>query len=363
MTLSGGGIAGWSGRGDALMTRCYATGAVSGEGAVGGLIGYLSKGIVENCYALGTITASERVGGLLGYSTESMVTNCFSGGRIQTQLASVGGLIGDDSRGTVTASFWDTDTSGQFVSSGGTGKVTLAMMLAATFTEAGWDFVSVWDIDEGLSYPFLRGLPRPNNGEEPVSEEGEAYPARDGEEPPSDEGEEPPNWEGEGFAAQDGETTPQEEGEQDLVELAAQLLDDFEDADADDDNALSLDEAQDAMPELTAEEFALLDDDSDGLLVEAELWQAAEVEEGDAGIPEDGEPEGDGEQAVSADGEPGVDGEADGGAEGGPESSAGCTLNQSKHGPLSARQLSGDLLFAGISMLVLAGWGGLRRGR
>jgi hypothetical protein len=32
-----------------------------------------------------------------------------------------------------------------------------AMMMAETFE--GWDFTSVWGIDEGVSYPYLRWEP------------------------------------------------------------------------------------------------------------------------------------------------------------------------------------------------------------
>ncbi|MHC4616544.1 MAG: hypothetical protein ACYTEQ_02190, partial [Planctomycetota bacterium] len=36
------------------------------------------------------------------------------------------------------------------------GKTTAEMQTESTFTDAGWDFVEVWDIGEGQTYPFLR---------------------------------------------------------------------------------------------------------------------------------------------------------------------------------------------------------------
>jgi len=65
--------------------------------------------------------------------------------------------------GTVSASFWDTQTSGQTTSDGGTGKTTVEMQTAKTFVEAGWDFVNetangiedIWWILEGKDYPRL----------------------------------------------------------------------------------------------------------------------------------------------------------------------------------------------------------------
>jgi len=75
----------------------------------------------------------------------------------------VGGLVGHNLWGTITASFWDTQTSGQAKSAGGTGKTTAEMQKAKTFLDAGWDFVGetkngtadIWWILEGKGYPRL----------------------------------------------------------------------------------------------------------------------------------------------------------------------------------------------------------------
>jgi len=67
--------------------------------------------------------------------------------------------VGYDYFGTVTASFWDIDTSGQATSAGGTGKTTVQMQTQSTFTDAGWDFVEIWNIGENQTYPFLRVYP------------------------------------------------------------------------------------------------------------------------------------------------------------------------------------------------------------
>ncbi|MDZ7821059.1 MAG: hypothetical protein U5N26_04160 [Candidatus Marinimicrobia bacterium] len=68
---------------------------------------------------------------------------------------------------TVTASFWDTESSGQSGSAAGTGKTTSEMKSAPTFSAAGWDLAGestngsedYWDLDTGgeinAGYPFL----------------------------------------------------------------------------------------------------------------------------------------------------------------------------------------------------------------
>jgi hypothetical protein len=67
---------------------------------------------------------------------------------------------------TVTYSFWDTETSGQATSDGGTGKNTTEMQGINTFSGAGWDIIAVanpsirnpsylWNIVDDITYPFL----------------------------------------------------------------------------------------------------------------------------------------------------------------------------------------------------------------
>lgn len=53
---------------------------------------------------------------------------------------------------TVTNSYWDTQTTGQTSSAGGTGKTTADMKKQVTYD--GWD-ESIWKITNG-QYPTLR---------------------------------------------------------------------------------------------------------------------------------------------------------------------------------------------------------------
>ncbi|MCP4260671.1 MAG: hypothetical protein GY774_24570, partial [Planctomycetes bacterium] len=70
---------------------------------------------------------------------------------------------GENPDSTTENSFWDTQTSGQVTSNGGTGKTASEMQTASTFLEAGWDFVDetangtedIWWILEGQDYPRL----------------------------------------------------------------------------------------------------------------------------------------------------------------------------------------------------------------
>jgi hypothetical protein len=138
------------------INTCYATGLVSGDWYVGGLLGHnWSVGHLDNCYATGPVSGDQYVGGLLGGNRDGMITNCYSTGNVDGNDY-IGGLIGCNDYGTVTDSFWDVNTSGINISYGGTGKTTVEMRTKSTFTEAGWDFVEIWNIGENQTYPYLR---------------------------------------------------------------------------------------------------------------------------------------------------------------------------------------------------------------
>lgn len=56
--------------------------------------------------------------------------------------------------GTIFNSYWDKDASGVDTSKGGTGVSTASMKDQANF--GGWDFTTIWGIDQGLGYPYLK---------------------------------------------------------------------------------------------------------------------------------------------------------------------------------------------------------------
>jgi hypothetical protein len=139
------------------VSECYATGSVRGHNVTGGLAG-INTGTILDCYARGSVLATGyTAGGLVG-GNSGTIDNCYSTG-VASGTSTVGGLVGNHSGGTVTDSFWDMNSSGLETSDAGTGKTTAEMMTESTFTDAGWDFVEVWDIGEKQTYPFLRVYP------------------------------------------------------------------------------------------------------------------------------------------------------------------------------------------------------------
>jgi Zn-dependent metalloprotease len=148
-----GGLVGWS---DGAITESSASGHITGSSYLGGLVGYGFMDTVTNCYATGAVGSSgnSKVGGLVGRSFSGIITKCYSTGAV-SGTTDKGGLVGKNTAvGNVIASFWDKQTSGQSSSAGGISRTTAQMKTKSTFT--GWDFTSIWSIDEGADYPRLR---------------------------------------------------------------------------------------------------------------------------------------------------------------------------------------------------------------
>ncbi|MES3023273.1 MAG: YDG domain-containing protein [Pseudomonadota bacterium] len=138
----------------------YASGNVSGNYTVGGLVGY-NEGRIKGAYATGDVSAGSIVGGLVGmnlfrYDGDAVISNTYSSGRVTaTDGQNIGGLIGLDSSGTVSGSFWDTTTSGLSYSAGGkgTGLTTAQMMQQANW--GGFLLSGGWWMSEGNTRPLL----------------------------------------------------------------------------------------------------------------------------------------------------------------------------------------------------------------
>jgi len=140
------------------LAHCYSTGTVSGTNyGVGGLVGCNDAGAnIWYCYSTSAVSgARECVGGLVGSNGLGTICHCYSTGAVKG-VEKVGGLVGSGDGNDVVASFWDTQSSGQDASAGGTGKTTAEMQTPGTFLDVGWDFVNIWGIGENQTYPYLR---------------------------------------------------------------------------------------------------------------------------------------------------------------------------------------------------------------
>jgi len=119
----------------------YSNGSVNGGSTatnVGGFAGSI-EGTVVNSYSSDTVTVSSTgnsIGGFVGLLSGGTLTNVLSTGFVNAPNGIngfEGGLVGSKSSSTITNSYWDTTTSGQPASQGGTGLTDSQMMQQSSF--------------------------------------------------------------------------------------------------------------------------------------------------------------------------------------------------------------------------------------
>ena len=155
--------AGLIARSTSLVSNCYVTGSVTGDASnsiAAGLIGQSHK-LVQNSYSRASVSAEYEAAGFISFNN-SGIENCYSTGAVTDASENLDGFCNDGDghgTGTIADSFWDTETSGQSSSSGGTGETTENMKTQSTFTDAGWDFAAtpIWKMDaiSNDGYPYL----------------------------------------------------------------------------------------------------------------------------------------------------------------------------------------------------------------
>ena len=114
---------------------------MAGRDQVGGLVGRNHRGTITASYATSAISGrGSNIGGLVGWNDQGTITASYAMGAV-TDRTQVAGLVGGSNHGTITASYWDTATSGQASSAGGTGQTTGALQAPTGYTGlyAGWN--------------------------------------------------------------------------------------------------------------------------------------------------------------------------------------------------------------------------------
>jgi hypothetical protein len=146
---------------DTTVVRSYATGAVTSTGGhAGGFAGQLANGTITDAYARGAVTAPPggTAAGFVAGVTQAAITRVyatglvsgtdFSGGLFQgfAPTVCVAGQVGAScvDATSVTASFWDTQTTRQTGSLYGAGHTTAYLQAVGSYTAAGWPIVSGW---------------------------------------------------------------------------------------------------------------------------------------------------------------------------------------------------------------------------
>ncbi len=168
---------------DANISNVAVDVTVTGRDYVGGVAGWIFESSLANAYSTGNVRGDAYVGGLVGQSGiddgdfgPTTISESFSTGRVSGgDPGTTGGLIGVDAGTTVTASFWDIQTSGQSEGVGDgpppgggpsfrsipglTGLTTVQFQNTASFMALagaqGWDFTETWAPPSAGFYPVL----------------------------------------------------------------------------------------------------------------------------------------------------------------------------------------------------------------
>ena len=155
-----GGLVGYNGNaGD--ISNSYAMGAVTGTNRVGGLVGF-NAGDISGSYATGAVTGTgtgNQVGGLVGYNAGGTVSNSYATGLVAGS-SDVGGLVGSNvGSSTITASYYNSQTTGQDDTGKGEGKTTTELLTPTDYTGiyVEWDDdTDYWNFGTNGQYPVLK---------------------------------------------------------------------------------------------------------------------------------------------------------------------------------------------------------------
>jgi hypothetical protein len=144
---------------NAKITNSFSLGNITGYSTAGGLVGYSANSDVSNSYSLASVTEAS-IGAASGLvaAQSGTVENSYSAGLITNAGGSstIGGLFAALS-GSVTNSYWDTTTSGQSSSAGGTGETTAQLQagLPSVFSTNTWGIIAGNGTTANGSYPYL----------------------------------------------------------------------------------------------------------------------------------------------------------------------------------------------------------------
>ena len=162
--------------GSTTITQCYTEGSINvpNGGKAGGLIGWTIGGdrrvSVENSYSNAQVTANDGAGGLIGGAKLTNIYYCYAVGKVKTVGEVVGGLVGDIDTSTATSSYWSAELTGQLRSALGMNTATSNLTKQEVYS--GWNFSTIWAIEEGQSFAYLQGMLIPDMVYDNVKQHG-----------------------------------------------------------------------------------------------------------------------------------------------------------------------------------------------
>lgn len=170
-----GGLVGLSNRGSSI-TNSYSSAISNSSLSAAGIVAY-NYGVVDKCYAIGNVYSKNYGAGVVGYNDGegAVVKNCVAMNNkldvtFESQSAQSGGygqrIIGGIKNNAPAPEMNNYALKTMQVSvnnvaqkvyddiMNGTAKTAAQLKAKATYEELGWDFESIWKIEEGTTYPY-----------------------------------------------------------------------------------------------------------------------------------------------------------------------------------------------------------------
>lgn len=145
-------------------TQVSAHGDVTGNNVIGGFIGESYSSTFINVYSSGSASGNDQVGSFAGTLNSGSVTNAYTRGLVILTDAGtlVGGFVNNATDTVFTNSFWDGEAIEQEgachtgACSGLTELTTAQARTQSIYTDADWDFDTIWQMNSNNSrYPHF----------------------------------------------------------------------------------------------------------------------------------------------------------------------------------------------------------------
>ena len=109
------------------------TGRVAGDYEVGGLVGYMSRGLLANSWSLAAVSGALWVGGLAGRQGGGRIERSWSSGRVRAEIDG-GGLVGDQAGGAIADSWSSGSVESDYDAGGLAGDQTFGSEITTSWS-------------------------------------------------------------------------------------------------------------------------------------------------------------------------------------------------------------------------------------
>ena len=125
------------------------TGRVVGDYEVGGLVGYMSRGLLANSWSLAAVSGALWVGGLAGRQGGGRIERSWSSGRVRAEIDG-GGLVGDQAGGAMVNSWSSGSVESDYDAGGLVGDQTFDAGIATTWSAGSATATAIGGVAGGL---------------------------------------------------------------------------------------------------------------------------------------------------------------------------------------------------------------------